>query len=176
MKIINENLKKAGYVNTVLILIAIVLRIIGIFKAPALVVIDSIICIAALVFGLIYALNGYKKGVAKYYKIFMYLLVLSSLLALSTLTVEFDVLTFICDIIVLACVLILALTKDLGEYKSNCCSILILSANLVKCFYTFLKTTDIVLTSAGFANLVLACILCVFVSAKYTDKESRGSK
>ena len=78
MKLINENLKKVGYVNAVLIIVAIVLRAIIIPTAPTLIKIDAIACILALISGLVYCLNGYKKDVAKYYKAFMILYLVSN--------------------------------------------------------------------------------------------------
>ena len=97
MKLINDNLKKAGYFNTVLIMIAIILRIVSLGGLPLHVLFDSVLCIIALIFGLFYSLNGYKKDAAKYYKMFMYLYFASSVLSfLAPLLKEEKNVLFIC--------------------------------------------------------------------------------
>ena len=176
MKILKENLKKAGYFNAGLIVVAIVLRLMNMFNTPALVIADSIVCIAALVFGLFYSLKGYKKDAAAYYKLFMYLLLVSSLMSLSTIVVKFNALMLICNIIIFVCVVALAVANNLGESKSNNCALIILICDLIKFFYIVAKTNDMPAIAGGFGNLALACVLCVFVSAKYADKAARGSK
>lgn len=176
MKILKENLKKAGYFNAGLIVVAIVLRLMNMFNTPALAIVDSIVCIAALIFGLFYSLKGYKKDAAAYYKLFMYLLLVSSLMSLSTIVVKFNVLMLICDAIILICVVALAVANNLGESKSNNCALIILICDLIKFFYVVAKIKDMPTIAGEFANLVLACVLCVFVSAKYTDKATRGTK
>lgn len=176
MKIINDNLKKAGYFNIALIVIAIVLRLIIINTVPTIVKIDSIICIAALIFGLFYALSGYKKDGAKYYKAFISLYFVSSIVSLITSIIaptseSINIYILFINIVVIVLLFILAFVKDVGISKSTNISLLILLVNIIKMFYTNKLTYQ-----GGFANLILACILCVFVSAKYRDKESRGTK
>ena len=68
MKLINNNLKKTGIFNSVLIVIAFVLRMLNIWKMSGIAIVDTIVCVAGLISGLLYCLNGYKKDVAKYYK------------------------------------------------------------------------------------------------------------
>ena len=177
MKFINDNLKKAGYFNVVLIIAAIIAKLATIKKVSMLVNIDSIVCIIALVFGLFYSLSGYKKDSAKYYKVFMYLYFVSSVLSLlvpsiAPLSGKIDFFIVSINVIILILVFVLAFIKDLGVNKSTYISIFILILNVVKLFYN-VKMTVLLL---GFSNLILACIVCVFVSAKYKDKESRGTK
>lgn len=174
MKLLSNNLKKAGYFNSVLIIVAIVLRILSLGNLPIFVTIDSIICIAALVFGLFYSLNGYKKDAAKYYKGFMYLYFVSCIFSfLVPIFRDKDVLTMISNAIVLVAAFILAFVKDLGEKKSTYLSLTVLLFSVIKFFY---KITNNITFSAKFGNLILAIILCVFVAAKYADKEARGAK
>lgn len=184
MKLINNNLKTVGYINVVLIVIAIILRLIAITVVPTIIKIDAILCIAALACGLIYALNGYKKDAAKYYKTFMYLYLISSVLSLGTslsLAIadlgNFGILMIISNIIITISIFVLAFVKDFGEKKSNILSLLVLSLNILKLLSDIsIKGITTPIISAGFGNLILACILCVFVSAKYADKASRGAK
>ena len=180
MKLINDNLKKTGYFNAVLIVIALVLRLVTFVSIPTLGKIESIICIVALLYGLIYSLNGYKKDASKYYKTFMYLYLLSTVITLIlTFFVainelrKYGILVIIANVVILLSLTILAFAKDLGEKKSNGLALVILGASIFKlCIVT--KTISYI--SIAFDNLMLACILCVFVSAKYTEKTSRGAK
>ena len=186
MKLINENFKKAGYFNTALIIIAIVLRLISFVNSRAITKIDCIVCIGALVYGLIYALNGYKKDAAKYYKTFMYLYLLSNtisfIIALTSAISEIGnlgVLMIVVNGIILLSVCSLTFIEDIGESKSNIFALSILLLNILKLVIDIAiigTTITTPHTSAWFANIVLACVLCVFVSAKYADKASRGSK
>lgn len=178
MKLINDNLKKAGYFNTILIIGAIGVKVYSLTKVNTFVKIDSIVCIFALVFGLIYSLNGYKKDVAKYYKIFMYLYLVSSVLSLMAPLVEpilttINIFVVTINVALLILVFALAFIKDLGVNKSTNIAMVILLLNIIKLLYNVANKITI---PSGFANLVLPCISCVLVSAKYKDKESRGAK
>ena len=75
--------------------------------------------------------------------------------------------------IIVVLVFILAFIKDLGVNKSTCLSLMVLILNVIKLFFDVAEKVTI---PSGFANFVLACVLCVFVSAKYADKASRGAK
>lgn len=175
MKFINENLKKAGYFNAVLIVLAIVLRLRLSAEAAIIIKIDSIVTVIALVFGLIYALNGYKKESAKYYKGFMCLYLISSAVsilspALAPLPGASNNVLTVINGIIFVLIAILAFVKDLGVNKSTTIAASILLLNVVKLFLS-----NKISIHGIFANFVLACVMCVFVTAKYRDKESRGT-
>ena len=186
MKLINDNLKKAGIFNSVLIVIAIVLRLIPLKSVPTLVKVDSIICIVALIYGLIYALYGYKKEASKYYKTFMYLYLLSSIISFATvldfavdILGKIGILMIIANAIILVSVFLLAFIKDFGEKKSNNFALLVFALNIFKLLFDLIiigSSIELANISAGFSNIMLSCILCLFVSAKYADKSSRGAK
>lgn len=184
MKLINDNLKKAGIISSILIVVAIVLRLIAITAVPTIIKIDALLCIVALLCGLLYTLNGYKKSVANYYKAFMYLYSISSILSLgSSLSFaiadlgKFGIIMIITNAVILISVLVLAFAKDFGEKKSSILSLLVLSLNVFKLLSDIsIKGLTTPIISAGFGNLILACVSCVFVSAKYVDKASRGTK
>lgn len=184
MKDIDSILKKLGYFNSILLVIAIVLKVITIIKVPLIIKIDSAFCIIALIFGLMYSLKGYKKDNAKYYKSFMLMYFVSSaisfisslMLAVSDLG-KLGIVMIISNLIILISVLVLALIKNFGENKSLILAILIFLINVFKLFFDIaIKGMNTSIFSAGFANLILACILCAFVIAKYLDKASRGTK
>lgn len=177
MKLINDNLKKAGYFNAVLIVIAIVLRIISFSVLSSSTMLDSIIFIATLVFGLLYSLNGYKKDSAKYYKAFLYLYLVSNTFSVSVLFVNrLNLFISILKILEFVLLFVLAFIKDLGANRSTNLSLLILIISVIDVLYGAIKIGNIISISSGFSALVLSCALCVFVSAKYKDKEARGAK
>lgn len=177
MKLINENIRKAGYFNAALIAIAIVLKAICIGIGTSLSKVDSIICILALMFGLLYSLNGYKKDAAKNYKAFMYLYFISNAFALTApLAIEVDALILVSNIIMFVLVFILTFIQNLGVKKSTNVSMVILIITIIKFLYAVVKLGDSLSIYSGFSSLALSCVLCVFVSAKYKDKASRGTK
>ena len=181
MKFFNDNFKVIGYFNALLIVASIVFRLYFITTFSPLIMADSILCTITLLFGLFYSLSGYKKDAAKYYKEFMYLFFASSILSLcSTLYIGSSSLTssglviIISNAIIFIISFVLAFIKDFGLAKSNILALVVLLLNIVK--LVLVLKTSISFISIGFANLILACILCIFVSAKYADKTSRGAK
>ena len=187
MKLINDNLKKAGYFNAALIVIAIAFQVKALFNANALLTdkIFYILYIVGLVSGLIYSLSGYKKDSAKYYKSFMIIYALLSTYSIVSKIVNniaigmelFHIATTILSVIADICIIVLAFTKDLGKSKSY--SLII--TNLV----IILGSTVLgFIVSEGFINLVeiwlplvmLSIIAYIFVCAKFADKEARGAK
>lgn len=183
MKLINNNLKTVGYINAVLIVIAIVIRVFGSSLGDVAYKVDAVICILALIAGLIYSLMGYTKAVANYYKVFMLLYAISSAESIIPPVVgalnagKAVVLLFaLVPAIIMICALILAFAKDLGKEKSTTLSWIILSVSIVKVVLEFCLPDGIHHLAATIAYLIQAIIAFVFVSAKYADKASRGAK
>ena len=178
MKLINDNLKKTGIFNSILIVIAIVLKVINFSSFPIYIKIDSVVCLFALVFGLFYSLNSYQKDAAKYYKAFMCLYFISSLLSFiaSISGGDTNLLIIIANVAILISVFVLAFVKDLGEKKSNGFALTIFALNIIKMLIVVVTKTVLLAIKVHFSNLILACIICMFVSAKYKDKEIRGTK
>ena len=183
MKLINDNLKKAGIFNSILIVLAIVLELLTIKEALLFEIIDISICVIGLLFGLLYSLNGYKKDVAKYYKWFMYLFALRSIISFIVSISKFGFdsvplinLIHIINFVILICVCLLAFVKDFGEHNSKTAACIILVLTGIRLFsdisYASLKDTHY----ATLAIFVQAIITYVLVSQKYADKESRGAK
>ena len=180
MKLSNDNLKKAGYFNSVLIVAAIILRAINFANSPTLMMVDNVVCILALVFGLLYSLNGYKKEAAKYYKTFMYLYALSSLISFAAPLISFGIgnynLENVINFAVFVCACLLAFVKDFGKNNSNTTVCIALVLTGIKLVNDLLNGTLVNLHFASFSIFVQAMIACVLVSHKYIDKESRGAK
>lgn len=184
MNIISENLKTTGIINAALIVLTIILRLISFFEMSALIKIDVIVCIISLIFGLLYSLFGYKKDVAKYYKTFMILYVLSSLISVlvpiidtinGNITIT-NIAFAIFGIIILICACMLAFGKDLGKGKSTNLFLIVLSICTIKILWNLVIESPLAYSSASFAYLIQAFIVCVLVTGKYKDKQARGSK
>lgn len=183
MKLINMNLKKTGIFNSILIVIALVLRVKNIVGMSTVRIIDTIVCAIGLIFGLLYCLNGYKKDAAKYYRVFMYLYALDSLISfiVSLTLYEFNSMAMIniihgINISILVCACLLAFVKDFGEYNTKTVACIILVLNAIKFFSDLTSGALEVINYASLTNLVQAIIVYVLVSHKYIDKESRGVK
>ena len=182
MKLLSNNLKKAGYFNAILIVIAIVFRLFA-FSSGVVYKVDTVICILALIAGLIYSLMGYTKAVANYYKVFMLLYAINSAESIIPPVVgalnagKTVVLLFaLVPAIIMICALILAFAKDLGKEKSTTLSWIILAVSIAKVVLEFCLPDGIHHLTATIAYLIQAIIAFVFVAAKYADKKSRGTK
>ena len=179
MKFITDNLKKVGIVNSILIISAVVLRLINFTEAPPLIIIDQIVCIIALCFGLVYSFNGYNKEAANYYKVFMYLYVFSCLLSLVSPIVYRgfeNILIIIVNFAILVCTCLLAFVKDFGKDKSTTVACILIILNVIKLINDLLRGLFVTFHFAGYTGLVQAIVACVLVSHKYIDKETRGTK
>lgn len=184
MKLTTENMKKACIINSLLIVIAIALRITVFTKINRIAQTESVVCILALLFGLIYSLNGYKKDSAKYYMTFMILLALNSIVSLcgpisetinGTITFLNTVFAVV-EVLVLVCTFMLAFGENLGKAKSTKISYVLLLLEVVKAILALANgiTTPMGLSSVSF--LIQGFIVCLLVNAKYEDKESRGAR
>ena len=94
---------------------------------------DSIICIAALVFGLFYSLNGYKKDAAKSYRHFLYAFALSIIATMISASMrgKAPMRANICAFISLVCVMALAYTKDIGKTRSYAFALVALASSVI---------------------------------------------
>lgn len=166
--------------------LAIFIRIIFFnYEDGILVIVDSCISIATLIFGLIYAVSGYKKKAARFYQVFMGMYSLSSIVSLVTLMQYFIknnlVISANCilDILCLALLVYssykLCFSLDLGYKKSKMFALIILDSNLIKMIVDAIFGLPMSLP-INFSNLIFACLLMIFVLGKYVEKENRGTK
>lgn len=186
-KIIN-NLKKAGILNTVLIAITLLLEVLGLlvmsaFASDRLLNIANII---ALLSGLFYVYTGYRKGSAKFFKLFMVIYAIASIydvIADCAYCISNKV-TLLCIIELLAnglagfSVVVLAFTKNFGKKASLVLGkfnlILTVVSDLI--FGIFIYKDMMVYIDIYFGDIVLACLCLIFIVAKYANKETRGAK
>lgn len=188
MKLINDNLKKTGYFNAILIVVAIAFQIRALFRADALIT-DRIfygLFIVGLIYGLIYVFSVYKKDAAKYYKSFMIIYAVLSIYSIISkicnnnaigLKTVSSFLTTILSIISTICIIILAFAKDLGKTKSYSVALANLFIILISTILGFIfNSTFITKVEVWLPRIMLSIITYIFVCAKYIDKESRGAK
>lgn len=186
MEFIKKNIKTIGICNAIAIGLVIILKLFIFKDLSTISKIDSSFCIVAMIFGIFYALNGYKKDSAKYYKLFMIMYYISSLLSLATpiaLMINNEEIGFIdilfvtvWNIVIVYCVTILTIGKDLEKDNSaNLCYVLLV-ANIIKLLAGIVSNEAIQRIAAHLSNLLLACIVFTFVFAKYIEKSSRGAK
>lgn len=188
MSFITNNLKKVGIVNTILIAICLFLDGYAIGQYPGLLsspmyMIDNCLKVISIICGLIYAVSGYRKNAAKYYKGFMFLQLLTRIFDLSNDTYftlisdaynrSYFTTTF--KFIIVVCIAILAFAKDFGRKKSLIVAYISLICDVV----IFVRIMATYSNSMGdvalaFAYLVLGAVTTIFVEAKYIDKASRG--
>lgn len=183
MKLINDNLQKTGIFNSLLIVIALVLRLINIGKLPFIGVVEVIANIIALLFGLLYSLNGYKKDVANYYKTFMCLYALGSAFSFVLPLLRFGFnptdqgnIIHIIHLVVLVCICLLAFVKDFGEHNSKATALILLVMNAIILANDLLSGAITEVYFVSLSIFVQSIIAYILVSHKYSDKKSRGTE
>ena len=163
----------------VLILIAAVWMIIKAAKTTDIFILLSVLegliaCAAATA----YALLGYKKDAAKFYKIFMVMYALSALLSALPcfLSGQGGIIDKVAAILTVIGALILAFVKDLGEQKTLIIAdILAILYAVVFIYKIFTAENFFMDAQASFTGLVLSILAIIFIKGKYIDKHSRGS-
>ena len=193
MDFIQKNKKAFAIVNTVLVIAAVILEIIGIFTEGTLVTdkIFNVLLIIGLSFGLVYVWESYSKGAARYYKIFM---IIFAVIALYNFAIGIfsgigaedwivkgqktaNIVGSVINGISLAAVVVLAFGKNLGKNLSLALALLVLALALVNLVIAIAVFSDF----AAYAGIYIGSVLLplsalFFVSAKYADKSKRGTK
>ena len=175
-----KSFDNAGVYIIVMSIIAIVLRVLDFNKNGTFGMVDAIVSIIGLVFGLIYAFKGHLKDSAKFYKIFIVLYAVSTIVSLvsyytyvkNALSVT-NIIILIGHIVVMLGALLLATIKDFGKKNSTNVVNGIALINLLILFITLVS--DLNFIYIALCNLVLSCIEKAYVDFKYQDKEARGA-
>lgn len=181
MRKLKQLFYNAGGFIIVLCLAGIALRLSEFGKLTVLGKVNAIVCVIGLLFGLAYAFSGYVKTSAKLYKVFIILYSVSSLLSLANFFEKvtnknalagFGIAIFIGHLIVTILAFVLAFVKDLGRKKSSYISYVLIGINVLMFMSSLIGNVDYIIVALG--NLVLACVVAVFIASKYVDKASRG--
>lgn len=181
MRKLKQLFYNAGGFIIVLCAAGIVLRLSEFGKLSALGKVDAIVCVVGLLFGLAYAFSGYVKTSAKLYKIFIVLYSVSSLLSLANFFESvsnknalkgFGIAILVGHLAITVLAFVLAFVKDLGRKKSSNISYVLIGINVLIFMSSLIGNLDYIIVALG--NLVLACVVAVFIASKYVDKASRG--
>lgn len=180
--------KKTFYLVSTLIFFALLLQIIQLLNSNNIIT-DKIVNIAliiGLIFGFVYALENFKKGVAKYSKAFMLIYAITSIYNLiasiisciyntaTGLNVVDIVITFIM-IIPALCEISLAFCKDLGKKKSLNFAFINFFIIFALALFDFIYYKDFAQYYAMYVgSVLLALITVIFVKEKYIDKATRS--
>ena len=184
MSSIEKNIKNFGILNIAWIIIAIILRLLFIRFLPLLIQTEAVASIISLIFGLVYAIKGYDKVSAKYYKAYMVIGFLCAFLSLISSIYTFiiegisfsTVINIVCNCIYSYNFGLLTFAKDLGKERTVKATKPILINNTVKLVTSIFTKAELDYLSSGIANLTIALVTAGMVKAKYRDKELRGAK
>lgn len=145
--------------------------------------IQFLLYIFAIIAGFLYAFNSYRKNAAQYYKGFMFMYCLESLvlvfneLLTTKLNTIGDSISIVFEVIICAILCVLAFAKNLGEKISYILAYLIITIafiNSIRLIIVYFGESTVVFRSI--VDIALAGITCLFVVGKYLDKEARGTK
>ena len=170
--------------NLVLLAVAFVVGTL-IFTKPnvfAVEYIQTVLYLIAVFSGFLYAFNRYKKNAAKYYKGFMLLFCLESLMIVIfdlILSKSLNATSSISGVLsTVACVNLctLSFAKDLGKKNSLGFAFSVLGVTLVNSIRLLVLYSDhFTIVARAIIEIALACVVCLFVFEKYADKAERGT-
>ena len=175
-------------VSIVLLFLAMGLVLYNIMKATDFLIVCYIVLFCALVSAALYFLYGCKKDAAKYFKVFIYLFALSSLLRIAGFAERFTIDRALAASIAFGVASVFSMALDLGKKKSMILGLIALAANLYLFIRMLIAANFIILMRMimdgdslislfeSFAYLILACVLNLMLIAKYEDKAERGRR
>ena len=185
---LTDKLRKAGILNTVLIVLTMLCEAAGLLVMSAFSS-DRILNIAniiALLCGIFYVFTGYRKGRAQFFKLFMiiyafvsaYDVIADIAYCISAKITILCIIEILANVLAALCVIILAFTSNFGKKASmrlgkiNC--YLTVVSDLV--FGIFIYKDILVYADIYFGDMLLSCLALLFITAKYVNKQTRGAK
>lgn len=176
MKTMSDGAKKALKIGIIAaLIISLLLEVYAIRNAPAFNTAWSVVDMLGLAAALYYCIRGYRKDAAKFYKLFVYLYILSRLMGVAFFAGKGNVLDTVCMAVVIGAAGILAVAKDLGKTKSQMLGLAILLASFIPTIINFIHGAIIRSLSGCISFCVVAILLNLLVLAKYEDKAERGT-
>ena len=185
------NLKKAGVLNIILIILVIAAQVV-IFVTPeadTYMKIAAAIATVALIFAFIYTLTGFGKKGASFYGIYLLLYALAEIAELVNLimssvdTISGQPLMILFTSATIIGLFVLALMKDVGKKISFAIITIIIVGNIIAAFAAIIMSASsgaivgvpVTIIRAG-QRILLAAVAYLLIQAKYADKEARGTK
>ena len=146
----------------------------------ATVLLDAIallLCAVSLIFGILYLANGYSKAAAGYYKGFLVLTIIASLLSAitdiqSTGFGFYEVVT----IIRIFALFVLAFWKDLGRYPTWIVFYLLLAADIAACIMIGIRMNVLYAIAQIVGTLLIDGTIGLSIRGKYADKDARKTR
>lgn len=181
-----QNYKGLNAIIVVLLFVCLitgVYRFISSLNKSTISIVLSFIFIVTCVAGLIYALYGYKKNAAMYYKTFMFFFSITNIMQAVTDIIKTKDMSFesnisgVLRIVICIIALILTFAKNLGKSSSMTLAYVMLitgSVNIIRLFVLY--HSDLPLFISNIRDLSMIVIGFLFVIEKYIDKESRGAR
>ena len=147
-------------------------------------IISTLTILAMIAMGIVYSLNNYEKRAAKYYKAFLLLNVVVTIMTvlIGIIFSKLDLLTIFKSVVYgtkALLLLALALWKDLGESKTWIlyCAIWFLDITVFMLIVIKMAMTSFDISFMGILTaLVSDVVMGIAIRGKYLDKESRGTK
>lgn len=183
MKFTDKAIKQISIYGSLIIIIDIALVIFG-FVNKDVDIVRGLLITIALGFGLFYSLSGFKKSVADYYKIFLVIYCVASLIDVVTFFFFTNTTEIISNtvyavvgvrMLTIFCLLILIFVKNLGKGISFNVSLAILLINIIL-FIMCISEHDNNTYIMAMASLFLSFITLLLVFGKYIDKDKRGAE
>lgn len=176
----NKDLEKAGIINSILVLAVVVINLANI-KRDILDLCSTMLCLVALMFGLLYVFSGYKKESAKNYKLFFISFVLYCVINcvfdyISTVNGDRIFISTIIEAITALFGGILAFKKDLHKNKSYALAITMFVLELINLVRALIVSSNTAFVINVLNVFTLTCLASMFVVAKYVDKQARGAQ
>ena len=138
---------------------------------------SDVVRIVAMMIGLIYLVTGYKKSSANYYKYFFVMLILAEISRLLVLFVrDSNILLLISGSVSVMLSIVLLAKKDLGRNRSLIVLFVLIVIELVIGIFMALQNVTLGQLGSDFSMLMLLGTAGFMISAKYIDKELRGTK
>ena len=180
--------KKTKGLNALIVILLVLTLGITVFRMtkPTSVAFKYVQCsivVLSVLSGFAYALGGYKKNAAKFYKGFMLFFCIESLVQLiydvlsSSAISATSPISSIFATIVCVNLCIITFATDLGKKTTVSLAYSVLAVLLINAVRMFvLYSSNIMLLCNYITQVILAVIACMFVAEKYADKTARGTK
>lgn len=137
-----------------------------------MVTIQNILILCSLAAAFLYCLSGYNKSEAGYYKTYLWVCTAKCFGSI-LLTKDFGLVILGLGTIIFGAMCILASGKDLGKKMSLALCAICFAANLIITMIMCIGSRSVF--PQAVSTMLLSVLLYFVVSAKYADKEARGT-
>lgn len=135
--------------------------------------------IAALVLGVVYLGDEYRKNAAFYYKAFMWLLLAAQVFQNAQYMVagsQIPALLAVLSLVTLVLYVFLAVGKDMGKTKTILMALIVVAVKLAFAVWAAAGDAAVSAVTNGISEAILALVTSFMVCGKYMDKTARGTK